>query len=99
MLIEMSYFRFSDADTSEMEGAADTMPTVSESMPLLTMTANGSALLSPTLLPGNIYSYKICNSSLLLSSWPSIIIVKSTHGVLLLDEVLPTPFNFRDRLF
>ncbi|XP_047035293.1 host cell factor-like [Helicoverpa zea] len=43
---------FSDADTSEMEGAADTMPTVSESMPLLTMTANGSALLSPTLLPG-----------------------------------------------
>ncbi|XP_028164410.1 host cell factor-like isoform X4 [Ostrinia furnacalis] len=40
--------RFGDADTSEMEGAADTMPTVSESMPLLTMTANGSALLSPT---------------------------------------------------
>ncbi|KAL0850252.1 hypothetical protein ABMA28_012098 [Loxostege sticticalis] len=39
---------FGDADTSEMEGAADTMPTVSESMPLLTMTANGSALLSPT---------------------------------------------------
>ncbi|XP_072936106.1 uncharacterized protein [Epargyreus clarus] len=43
---------FSDADTSEMEGAADTMPTVSESMPLLTMTSNGSALLSPTLLQG-----------------------------------------------
>lgn len=49
-------FRFSDADTSEMEGAADTMPSVSESMPLLTMTANGSALLSPNLLQGtNIY--------------------------------------------
>ncbi|KAJ0181141.1 hypothetical protein K1T71_003226 [Dendrolimus kikuchii] len=45
--------RFSDADTSEMEGAADTMPTVSESMPLLTMTSNGAtALLSPTLLQG-----------------------------------------------
>ncbi|KAM3966565.1 uncharacterized protein ACR2FA_012099 isoform 1-T1 [Aphomia sociella] len=44
--------RFGDADTSEMEGAADTMPTVSESMPLLTMTANGSALLSPTLMQG-----------------------------------------------
>ncbi|XP_053600942.1 host cell factor-like isoform X4 [Plodia interpunctella] len=44
--------RFGDADTSEMEGAADTMPTVSESMPLLTMTANGSALLSPTILQG-----------------------------------------------
>ncbi|XP_059049500.1 host cell factor-like isoform X2 [Achroia grisella] len=43
---------FGDADTSEMEGTADTMPTVSESMPLLTMTANGSALLSPTLLQG-----------------------------------------------
>ncbi|XP_053600940.1 host cell factor-like isoform X2 [Plodia interpunctella] len=43
---------FGDADTSEMEGAADTMPTVSESMPLLTMTANGSALLSPTILQG-----------------------------------------------
>ncbi|KAM3966566.1 uncharacterized protein ACR2FA_012099 isoform 2-T2 [Aphomia sociella] len=43
---------FGDADTSEMEGAADTMPTVSESMPLLTMTANGSALLSPTLMQG-----------------------------------------------
>ncbi|KAL4721276.1 hypothetical protein ACJJTC_018361, partial [Scirpophaga incertulas] len=41
---------FSDADTSEMEGAADTMPTVSESMPLLTMTTNGAALLSPTLI-------------------------------------------------
>ncbi|XP_026484315.2 host cell factor-like isoform X1 [Vanessa tameamea] len=41
---------FSDADTSEMEGAADTMPSVSESMPLLTMSANGSALLSPNLL-------------------------------------------------
>ncbi|XP_026323467.1 host cell factor 1-like isoform X2 [Hyposmocoma kahamanoa] len=38
-----------DADTSEMAGAADTMPTVSESMPLLSMGANGSALLSPTL--------------------------------------------------
>ncbi|XP_052737220.1 host cell factor [Bicyclus anynana] len=45
-------FRFNDADTSEMEGAADTMPSVSESMPLLTMTANGSALLSPNLLQG-----------------------------------------------
>ncbi|CAG9783066.1 unnamed protein product [Diatraea saccharalis] len=44
--------RFGDADTSEMEGAADTMPTVSESMPLLTMSANGSALLSPTLMQG-----------------------------------------------
>ncbi|CAH2100006.1 unnamed protein product [Euphydryas editha] len=41
---------FSDADTSEMEGAADTMPSVSESMPLLTMSANGSALLSPNVL-------------------------------------------------
>lgn len=45
-------YRFSDADTSEMEGAADTMPSVSESMPLLTMTANGSAILSPNLLQG-----------------------------------------------
>ncbi|CAH2068521.1 unnamed protein product, partial [Iphiclides podalirius] len=44
---------FSDADTSEMEGAADTMPTVSESMPLLTLTANGAALLSPNLLQGD----------------------------------------------
>ncbi|CAK1548280.1 unnamed protein product [Leptosia nina] len=41
---------FSDADTSEMEGAADTMPAVSESLPILTMAANGAALLSPTLL-------------------------------------------------
>lgn len=49
--------RFGDADTSEMEGAADTMPTVSESMPLLTMTANGSALLSPTLMQGNLFYY------------------------------------------
>ncbi|XP_013144285.1 PREDICTED: uncharacterized protein LOC106107826 [Papilio polytes] len=30
---------FSDADTSEMEGVADTMPSVSESMPLLTDAA------------------------------------------------------------
>ncbi|XP_030028020.2 host cell factor 2 isoform X1 [Manduca sexta] len=45
--------RFSDADTSELEGGADTMPTVSESMPLLTIGSdrtNGSALLSPNLL-------------------------------------------------
>lgn len=42
-----------------MEGAADTMPTVSESMPLLTMTANGSELLSPTMLPGNLLQYPI----------------------------------------
>lgn len=51
--VNIILIRFSDADTSEMEGAADTMPTVSESMPLLTMTSNGSALLSPTLLQGN----------------------------------------------
>lgn len=43
---------FGDADTSEMEGAADTMPTVSESMPLLSLAANGSALLSPTFTQG-----------------------------------------------
>lgn len=48
------FYRFSDADTSEMVGVADTMPTVSESMPLLTMTANGAALLSPNLLQGTI---------------------------------------------
>ncbi|XP_062528532.1 host cell factor isoform X4 [Bombyx mori] len=44
---------FGDADTSEMEGAADTAPAGSESsMPLLTMTANGSAaLISPTSTP------------------------------------------------
>lgn len=54
IVIQISLCRFSDADTSEMDGAADTMPTVSESMPLLTMSANGSALLSPTLLTGNI---------------------------------------------
>ncbi|XP_022127470.2 host cell factor-like isoform X2 [Pieris rapae] len=41
---------FGDADTSEMEGGADTMPAVSESMPILTMTANGAAILSPNLL-------------------------------------------------
>ncbi|KAG7304144.1 hypothetical protein JYU34_011077 [Plutella xylostella] len=41
---------FGDADTSEMEGAADTMPSVSESLPLLALAANGSALLSPSLL-------------------------------------------------
>lgn len=54
LLIVILCFRYSDADTSEMEGTADTMPTVSESMPLLTMAANGAALLSPTLLPGTI---------------------------------------------
>ncbi|KAI8429790.1 hypothetical protein MSG28_000326 [Choristoneura fumiferana] len=43
---------FGDADTSEMEGAADTMPSVSESMPLLALAANGSALLSPGLMQG-----------------------------------------------
>ncbi|XP_061713525.1 host cell factor-like [Cydia pomonella] len=43
---------FGDADTSEMEGAADTMPSVSESMPLLTMASNGAALLSPGLMQG-----------------------------------------------
>lgn len=37
-----------------MEGGADTMPTVSESMPLLTMTGNGSALLSPTFTQGRL---------------------------------------------
>ncbi|VVC92494.1 unnamed protein product, partial [Leptidea sinapis] len=42
---------FGDADTSQdMEGAADTMPTESDSMPLLTMTANGSAILTSSLI-------------------------------------------------
>ncbi|XP_068628544.1 host cell factor-like isoform X1 [Battus philenor] len=53
---------FSDADTSEMEGAADTMPTVSESMPLLTMTSNGAALLSPNLLQGDESSAGVSSS-------------------------------------
>ncbi|KAJ2946465.1 hypothetical protein O0L34_g12509 [Tuta absoluta] len=35
------------ADTSALEGAADQMPTVSESLPILAMSANGG-LLSPT---------------------------------------------------
>lgn len=42
-----------DADTSEMEGSADTMPMVSDSMPRgwISMNSNGSALLSPTSMP------------------------------------------------
>nr|XP_032529532.1 host cell factor-like isoform X3 [Danaus plexippus plexippus] len=60
--------RFSDADTSEMEGAADTMPSVSESMPLLTMTANGSAILSPNLLQGDESGAGVSSSVAGLSS-------------------------------
>ncbi|GBP73636.1 Host cell factor [Eumeta japonica] len=41
---------FGDADTSEMEGTPDAMPSVSDSMPLLTMATNGSTLLSSPLL-------------------------------------------------
>nr|XP_032529523.1 host cell factor-like isoform X2 [Danaus plexippus plexippus] len=59
---------FSDADTSEMEGAADTMPSVSESMPLLTMTANGSAILSPNLLQGDESGAGVSSSVAGLSS-------------------------------
>ncbi|CAG9575754.1 unnamed protein product [Danaus chrysippus] len=59
---------FSDADTSEMEGAADTMPSVSESMPLITMTANGSAILSPNLLQGDESGAGVSSSVAGLSS-------------------------------
>lgn len=57
-------YSFGDADTSEMDGGG-AMPSVSESLPLLTINANGNAILTTNLLQGDL------GCIVLFGSWAS----------------------------